>query len=192
MIDTVATTTAESLLRQPGTAAVAAGMLYLACLLLAIRLFRRCMPESQQRSYWLIVIIALMSAGIGEALGLPAQVTQMMRAGTVAQGLYYDRWGMQIEGIIAFFAIYITVAIILKPLIPPDRGSATVFHSLGMLLTFIAIRAVSVHEVDRLLRMPVAGQITLNNLIEGSLLFLVFWRLRAACRIGENEVKFLS
>jgi len=180
MLDTVSINTAESLLRQPGAGAVVAGMLYLACLVVAIRLFRRCMPESRQQSYWLIVIIALTSVGIAEGLGLPAQLLQMMRDGTVAQGSYIGRWWMQIEVIMALLAAYITVVIILKPLVPPDRGSAKVFQSLGMLLMFIAIRSVSIHELDLVLRMPVAGQITLNNLFEATFLFFVYWRLRSA------------
>jgi len=173
----------ESLLRESGPAAVAAGMLYLSCVLLAIGLYRKCAPDSRKRFYWLAVSSALMSAGIVEALGLPAKVTQMMRAESAAQSWYATRWGIQIEFVIALFAVCLTGAIMLKPLVPPDRGAAAVFRSLGMLLTFIAIRSVSVHEFDALLRMNVAGQITLNNFLEGGLLILVFWRLLSAHRM---------
>ena len=173
----------ESLLRESGAAAVAAGMLYLACVLLAIGLYRKCAQGSRQRFYWLVVSSALMSAGIIEALGLPAKVTQMMRAELVAQGWYATRWGIQIEFVIALFAVCLAGSIMLKPLVPPDRGAAAVFRSLGMLLAFIAIRSVSVHELDALLRMNVAGRITLNNFLEGGLLLLVLWRLLFAHRM---------
>ena len=173
----------ESLLRETGAAAVAAGMLYLACVLVAIGLCRKCVQGSRQRSYWLVIASAIMGAGIVEALGLPAKVTQMIRAESVVQGWYATRWEVQIECVIALCVVCIAGAIMLKPFIPPDRGSVAVFRSLGTLLAFIAIRSVSVHEFDALLRTSVAGQITLNNLIEGGLLILVLWRLLFAHRM---------
>ena len=182
MINRVSRPAIESLLRQSDVEAVTAGILYLACLLAAIGLWRRCKPGSRQRSYWLIVVCVITTTCSAEALGLPAKLTQLIRAWSVAQGWYAERWGIQLEGITAIFAAYLIAYVLLKPLIPPDRDSMAVFRGLIMLLMYITIRTVSLHELDGLLRATIAWQLTVNTLSESCLLILVFCRLLFALR----------
>ena len=171
---------------QHGMAGIAIGILYLACLAAAFRVWRRNSSGSTERRFWLIIFLVLMSAAAAEALGLPLRATQMMRATAEAQGWRGQRWGFQVEALLGFFAIAAVVFLVLKPVLPSYPFAARVVKRLALLLALVAVRIVSLHEIDGLLNRRIAGSLTINRLIEGVILVLLLRELLGAFRMSSQ------
>ena len=175
--------TVESLLRHSVAAAVFGGMLYSGCVLLAIALWRACRPQSPMRCCWLIIAAVIAVTAVIEALGLPTSLAQTVRVYSIEQGWYARRWNMQIEYCTALVAVCLTGAVFLKTRIPAFSGLAAVVRTLGVLLIFIALRSISLHELDAVLGLRLAGQITVNSLVEGGLLCILLRQMLRAWRL---------
>lgn len=168
---------------------IAVGILYPVSLTAAFQLLRQNSEVSSERYFWLSVCFVLLGAGLVEAFGLTAQTTQMFRNLSAAQGWYGNRRGIQLEVIVGLCAIAITVFLMPGTFIPADRPSRRVFLNLALLLGLLALRTFSMHEIDAILNIAFAGQVTVHHLVEGFFLGFVFLNLRRAHRMRAAAVR---
>ena len=182
MLDAAAQIGMQPLVHQPGSAGIAIGLLYLACLAAALRLWRNSSRGETERTFWMIVSIVVLCAAATEALGLTLRATQMIRALAEAQGWYVQRWGVQIEVLLGCLTLAAVGSLVLKPKILSNPSAARVAKRLSLLLALMAVRIVSLHEIDGLLNSFIAESLTINRLIEGVILVLLLRELLAASR----------
>jgi hypothetical protein len=173
----------ESLLRQPGGAALTGAALYAACISLALVLHRTHSPGSRARLCWLSTACCLMAFGGIEALGLPAKIVDAVRIFSIAQGWYNERGNLQLEFIVAFTGLCGLGLFCLPPLLPSVAGLTGVARALVLLPFFISIRAASLHELDSCFRLSISSCLGINGIIESFILCLILWQLIRAYRM---------
>jgi hypothetical protein len=130
--------------------------------------------------FWLIVCCVMGLLGINKQLDLQSLITQVGRDLSMAQGWYEDRRPLQL----AFVAIVMVVGSVatlslaysVRHVIGRVAGGVV---GLGMIVSFVVIRAASFHHIDLLLR----GPLHLNWVLELSAIGVVLVSaLRAARR----------
>ncbi len=187
MIGVAAAGPIESLLRQSGAAAGIGIALYLACIFLARALYRSHGPGTGRPMAWLIIAYCILAIAVIEALGLPAKGVEAARMFSIAQGWYNKRGEFQIEFIVAFSCLCALALYFIPPCLHRYSGLTGVVRALGMLSAFIIIRDASLHDLDRLFRLLIAGQIRLHMLIEGFILCCIIQQLLRAYRMHVPE-----
>lgn len=127
---------------------------------------------SQRSSRWLWTLAAayLILLAINKQLDLQTFLTQTGRCIARAQGWYAQRRGMQQ---LATYAIFAAAAVAGLTLIgTARRGNGLMIAGLGLLTTFVALRILSAHHMDALLRTPLFG-LGLARVIELSSLLVI-------------------
>jgi hypothetical protein len=122
----------------------------------ALRAFR--VSEGRERPLWLLICLMLVALGINKQLDLLTTLTEMGRVLAFKQGWYGDRHIVQIWSVIGVAAVCADIAVGLLWLAHKTAYS-TQLALLGMVivLAFVLIRAVSLHDIDRLIGERVLG-----------------------------------
>lgn len=135
---------------------------------------------SRERTIWLIEAIVLFALAVSTAINAPGLATETLRAIAMDDGWYALRGNAQgqlIATLIGAFAVAAIVSVYWS-------RSAALPASLALLasmllITFIVIRAISLHAVDQLVFMRIAG-VTISSIFEAAgiivILMLVLWR----------------
>ena len=114
--------------------------------------------EGRERSLWLLIWLMLAALGINKQLDLLTALTEIGRVLAFKQGWYGDRHIVQIWFIIGVAAACAEIAVGLLWLAYKTAYS-TQLALLGMviLVAFVLIRAVSLHDIDHLIGERVLG-----------------------------------
>jgi hypothetical protein len=144
--------------------------------------------ETRVRSVWICISILMTLLCLNKQLDLQSLFTDIGRVISKSQGWYSERREFQkwfVIGVLAVscaFAVWFTIRFRAFWI-----SHGLLVTGLFFLLTFIVVRAISFHHVDRLLKMPLVG-IRMNWLLELTGIFLValaaireVWRTGAAC-----------
>jgi hypothetical protein len=135
---------------------------------------------SKERTIWLIEAVALFVLAVSTAINAPGLATDTLRAIAVDDGWYALRGNAQgqlIAMLIGVFAVAAIVSVYWS-------RSAALPASLALLatlllITFIVVRAISLHAIDQLVFMRIAG-VTVSSIFEAggivAILMLIFWR----------------
>lgn len=156
---------------------------YSAAAALAFRSFRRhwkaikAEPSTTDQralvSFWFLAFSATVVLGVNKQLDLQSWLTELGRDLALAQGWYEQRRWVQeifVAGLVVLgFAGIAIAAILLRRVI---RRVAGALLGLGLLATFVAVRATSFHHVDLWLG---HGVVRLNWALELSGIALVAW-----------------
>jgi hypothetical protein len=130
---------------------------------------------------WLVVTVTLIVLGINKQLDLQSLATQWLRDRAYAHGWYDDRRRYQLDFIVAIIAFgslaTALLAIALRRVLRRVIGAVI---GLGMLVSFVVIRASSFHYVDVLLN---EGRIRANWVLElGGIALIAISAVRAEDR----------
>ena len=149
----------------------------LAYLLTALMAFlvwrrRRDLPR-RVRALWLLMMVACVLLAVNKQLDLQSALTAFGRCIAQLQGWYEERRSFQRHVIMGFLAVagamaVLTVYLMRKHLV--QNGVALM--GLGLVCTFVAVRAVGIHHVDALISMPIGG-VRANFLLETAGLVLI-------------------
>ncbi|MBF0119507.1 MAG: hypothetical protein HQK79_11770 [Desulfobacterales bacterium] len=160
------------------------GIMYMFSMIGVFNILRQKVEASSERTFWIILVFVLFLTFLIESSGLLEYLAQKTRNISAEEGWYRNRRGLQLEAIIGFCASVMTIYIVLKSFVPKDIYTQRIFVNITILLTFIFIRAVSIHEIDALLKIKVAGIITLNRTIEMLILFFLVLNLKNVNKAG--------
>ena len=129
--------------------------------------------------FWLLVAGTLVLLGINKQLDLQTWLTEVGRDLAQAQGWYAERRPIQALFVAALTIVGLAgMAILIVILRRLFRQVGDGLFGLGLLVTFIAVRAASFHHVDQLLK---SGVVRLNWALELGgigLIALSAWRQR--------------
>ena len=123
--------------------------------------------QNQQRlsQLWSLVTLAMLLLGINKQLDLQSLFTQVMRDMAHAQGWYNDRRTLQVAFIFVIMAVgavgTVVLAYVMRKVALRVPGAIA---GLGLIVSFVVIRAASFHNVDILLSK--GGYLKLNWVFE--------------------------
>ena len=135
---------------------------------------------SRERTIWLIEAVVLFALAISTAINGPGLATETFRAIAMDDGWYVLRGSAQgrlIALALGVFAITAIVSLYWSRSVALPASLALLASML--LISFIVVRTISLHAVDRVVFMRIAG-ITVSSIVEAAgivvILMLVFWR----------------
>jgi len=127
--------------------------------------FSRKNRQSKHWKFWLTITILLALLAINKQLDFQTLLTDIARNMARKQGWYDQRQGFQIFVISAIAAVGTAMIILSAGILRNNKPLSLTFIGLILLLTFIVIRAASLHSVDQIIAMEVVG-IKLRYLLE--------------------------
>ncbi|EAQ26309.1 hypothetical protein [uncultured Roseovarius sp.] len=128
----------------------------------------------QDRRFWTILSIVLLFLAVNKQLDLQSALTATGRCVSQMQGWYENRGSVQFGFILALLAASVAIMVIALVRLRRHLGRIGIaLCGLGILLTFIAIRAVGFHHFDRIIGMTVAN-VRMNWALELSGIALIF------------------
>ena len=157
---------------------VAVGALYIAASLSAFVLLASRPSMSPGRRLWSLITSAVMAVSFGVLAGLPDYVTGVMRAWVSICGWYGERWPFQLGTVVGMCTCAVVTVVILHSYCPLAHPFRHVMACLSLLTVFVLIRAVSLHEIDALLRINVCGGLSVSRTVEGGLLLALLGAMR--------------
>jgi hypothetical protein len=143
-----------------------------------------------EQRVWIALTLLLVALAINKQLDLQSWFTVLGRDMAKREGWYAQRQPVQVLFIVALVVASAGLLVLLRYVLGTAwRRYATVACGLALLLTFIVIRAATIHHIDLLLRVRF-GVLTMNNVLELSAIALVAlgawtWRLPEAVPVVE-------
>ena len=162
----------------PGWPEVAVGGLYVVACLWASALLTSFASGSSDRRIWALVTRALMAVSLGVLAGVPDYVTRVMRIWAVLSGWYGERWPVQLGAVAGICACAAIGSVCLQAVGPGSRPLHGAIFWFFLLVVFVLVRAVSLHEIDAVLRLGVCGDLSVSRLAEGTLLLALLGAMR--------------
>jgi len=157
---------------------VAVGALYIAASLWALVLLASRASRSPERRLWSLITGTVIAVSFVVLAGLPDYVTDVMRAWVSVCGWYGERWPFQLGTVVGLCTCAVVAAVVLHSNYPLARPFRHVMACLSLLAVFVLIRAVSLHEIDALLRINVCGGLSVSRTVEGGLLLALLGAMR--------------
>lgn len=134
---------------------------------------RLCLSTGSERIFWRSVGLGLIVLGVNKQLDLQSALTEIGRILAARQGWYEDRRTVQtwfIAGFLSFAVVFAGAGWYwLRRGLRSTRVAAC---GVGILLTFVVVRAASFHNVDLFLGRSVAG-VRWNGILEIGGLILI-------------------
>ncbi len=122
--------------------------------------------DRRERGFWLLVAALMAALCVNKQLDLQSALTAAGRCIAQAQGWYGERRAVQAEFVLALLAASSLFCAGMVVLLRRHLGRLTVsILGLGLVVAFVAVRAVGLHHVDALINLRVAG-IRANPLLE--------------------------
>ncbi len=122
--------------------------------------------DARERGFWLLLAVLMAALCVNKQLDLQSALTAAGRCIARAQGWYGERRAVQTEFILALLAA--SAAFCAGLLLAMRRHLGRLLAAilgLGLVVAFVAVRAVGLHHVDALINLRVAG-IRANPLLE--------------------------
>jgi len=136
---------------------------------------KRVALAQSRRRFWLVLAALLLLLGLSRQLDLQALVASAARTVMREDDIYGERSGLQV-GLVAAIGIFGTIGL-LTALVSFRRIEASVLAAMAgaaLLTIFTLIRAISLHDIDRLLMQGVGvSHAQVNNVIEIGVLALI-------------------
>ncbi|MFW2543131.1 isopropylmalate isomerase [Primorskyibacter sp. 2E107] len=152
------------------------GWLTVFCYLIAAVLSLRAgMVRRRDRRFWLVLGLLLVLFGINKQLDLQSALTAAGRCVSQLQGWYEERRAFQFKFILGLLAASLLIlSVTLYRMRRAIHRVGIALIGFGLMLTFVAVRAVGMHHFDAFIRMEVSG-VRMNWLLElsGILLILI-------------------
>jgi hypothetical protein len=127
---------------------------------------RRARGFPSERRVWIVLTLVLVALAINKQLDLQSWLTVVGRNMAKQEGWYARRQPVQVLFIAALIAVSASLLVLLRAVLGIAwHRYATVACGLAMLLTFILIRAATIHHIDLLLRVRF-GSLTMNHVLE--------------------------
>jgi hypothetical protein len=126
--------------------------------------------QRSSRWLWLLAALYLILLALNKQLDLQTFLTQTGRCVARAEGWYAQRRGLQEEEAFAIIGVMGLAGLILT--VMARRGNGLMIAGLACLTTFVALRILSFHHIDTLLKTPLFG-LGLARIIELSSLLLI-------------------
>jgi hypothetical protein len=135
---------------------------------------------SRERSIWLLLAVVLFALAASTAINGPALATETLRAMAMDDGWYAVRGSAQVQLIaLSLGALAITAAVGMYWSRSASLPASLALLAATLLITFIVVRAISLHAIDRVVFMRVAG-VTISSMAEAAgiavILVLALWR----------------
>ena len=135
---------------------------------------------ARERTIWLVEAAVLAALAISTAINGPGLATEMFRSIAIDGGWYVVRASAQGQLIaVALGAFVIAAVVSLYWSRSVAAPAALALLTLMLLITFIVVRAISLHAVDRVVFLRIAG-VTVSSIIEAAGIFvilaLIVWR----------------
>jgi len=163
---------------RPDVARAVLALVYLAAAVSAMRVRRASDVFSSSRRVWLGLALGLLALGLADCAGVFESVTSTVRGLARAEGWYEDRWQVQLEALGAVVVVSVVGMRLLRAALAGAAGAARTALLLVALMVFLLIRAVSLHEIDAVLRWRPFAMVSLNRLIECGLLAMMLVDMR--------------
>jgi len=141
---------------------------YFAAAFLCFRAYRAELDSDSRSSrlFWLVLVSVLVLLGINKQLDLQSALTAIGRKLAHEQGWYAERRAVQHAFIVGVALCGLSgTAAVFGLAYRSLRALAVPLAGLGLLVTFVVVRAASFHHVDRWLGVPILG-LRLNKLLE--------------------------
>jgi hypothetical protein len=136
--------------------------------------------SNREDSIWIIAACLFCAMAANIALGALDKLTNAARSGFRAEGWYPNRMALQLDvmiGILVVAAMVVLLALFRLRALPTSTRLTLV--ALLALMTFLLVRAVSLHAVDQFLFARIAG-VTISTAMEAGfvtlILLLISWR----------------
>jgi hypothetical protein len=134
---------------------------------------RRARGFPAERRVWIVLTLVLVALAINKQLDLQSWFTVVGRNMAKQEGWYARRQPVQVLFIVSLVVASAGLLLLLRHALGTAwRRYATVAWGLALLLTFILIRAATIHHIDLLLRVRF-GVLTMNNVLELGAIALV-------------------
>lgn len=125
------------------------------------------------RAFWAVLVGLLIALGINKQLDLQTALIQAGRCLALAQGWYEERRIVQVAMIVVLVIGSLTgIAIASRALRDRAATNAVALLGLGVLVTFVLIRAISFHQIDLLINVQLPGA-RVNFVIENAGIVLI-------------------
>jgi hypothetical protein len=165
----------------------ALGYLAVAVLAVVAGILEQRAPDREQRQlwpvYWLLTALVLLTAGIAHLGHLGDIIAGIGRSQARSAGWYGSRRGIQAAVVVWVSAVWFVAVLVAIWRVPPRRrrylSSAIAVFTL---LAFVAIRIVSLHQIDSLLYRRGVRGVRFVALIELTLLGIAAWTALVCCR----------
>jgi len=143
--------------------------------------------RARDRRFWALLSIIMLFLAVNKQLDLQSALTAAGRCMSKMQGWYGQRRAVQLAFILALIASSVTIMLIaLITLRHALRRIGIALLGFGLVLTFVAVRAVGFHDVDRLISTTIAGA-RVNWILELSGLILILANAVWACRASAPQ-----
>jgi hypothetical protein len=131
-------------------------------------------------SLWRVVAVLSILLAINVGLDGLGRLTTLFRSFAMSGGWYSERSSTQLYLVFAALVAFVFTVIVGLYLARNTSGAAVLSVVVSLLLiTFVLVRAVSLHAVDQLIFARTAG-VTLSSMIEGGGIFIIIiltlWR----------------
>ena len=173
----------------PGWPDIAVGVLYVAVSLRVLFLLASFAAGSPDRQTWSLIAGVVLVVSCGVLAGLPDYATRVMRTWVMLSGCYDERWPFQLGIVVGICVCAVIGSVGLQAAGPGARSFHGVIFWLFLLVVYVLVRAVSLHEIDAVLQMSVWGDLSVSRLTEGALLLALLGAtrgLRDAALSGDN------
>lgn len=143
----------------------------------------------RDRGFWVFLTLVLLLLGVNKQLDLQSALTAIGRCVAQVQGWYDDRRQVQllfILGLLVVSGLVMTFAAV--RMAPHLKRVGVALFGFGMLVTFVAVRAVGFHHFDTLLGMRVLGA-RMNWILELGGITLILLNAMFAIRQGRDPVR---
>lgn len=130
--------------------------------------------RNNERLIWRLLLVTMVALGINKQLDLQSALTELARIHAMEHGWYEHRRRYQAAFVAGVLLAGLTVLAALMVLVwKAPRATLWTCAGAAGLVSFVAIRATSLHRVDELLGWRL-GDLTLNGVLEmGSLAVIV-------------------
>ena len=133
-------------------------------------------------TFWLLQAILLAAMGVAMAIDAADSLTDIARSRARSDSWYLDRRSLQVPVVASIGAVWVVSTVVAIWRVPPRRRRYLPSAALiGTLMSFAAMRTVSLHHIDTLLYRRSVGGVRIVAVVEIALLAAV--TVAAAARI---------
>ena len=171
----------------PGWPDIAVGVLYVAVSLKALFLLSSFASGTTGRRIWSLIVCAVLAVSCCVLTGFPDYATRVIRIWVMLSGWYDERWSFQLGTVVGICACAVIGSVGLQAIGPGARSFQGVIFWFYVLVVYVLVRAVSLHEIDAVLRISVCGDLSVNRLTEGALLLALLGAMRGLRAVALSD-----
>ena len=121
-------------------------------------------------TFWLLEAILLTAMGVAMTIDAADSLTDIARSRARSDSWYLDRRSLQVPVVASIGAVWIVSTVVAIWRVPPRRRYLPSAALVGTLMSFAAMRTVSLHHIDTLLYRRSVGGVRIVAVVEIALL----------------------